>query len=85
MIWAGWSSQKKSVGPCESKKVPHLNFTDREGEIILKKYSPIGELSLFAKEYAEVPLPFHRHAFLHHRHDQVVAAAGPGSKESLEN
>ena len=27
-------------------------FTDREGEIILKKYSPIGELSLFAKEYA---------------------------------
>ena len=28
-------------------------FTDREGEIILKKYSPIGELSIFAKEYAE--------------------------------
>ena len=24
-------------------------FTDREGEIILKKYSPIGELSLFAQ------------------------------------
>ena len=28
-------------------------FTDHEGEIILKKYSPIGELSLFAKQYAE--------------------------------
>ena len=28
-------------------------FTDREGEIILKKYSPIGELGSFAKEYAE--------------------------------
>ena len=28
-------------------------FTDREGEIILKKYSPIGELSQFAGEYAE--------------------------------
>ena len=27
--------------------------TDREGEIILKKYSPIGELNVFAKEYAE--------------------------------
>ena len=26
-------------------------FTDREGEIILKKYSPIGELSQFAGEY----------------------------------
>ena len=24
-------------------------FTDREGEIILKKYSPIGELGTFAK------------------------------------
>ena len=28
-------------------------FTDRQGEIILKKYSPIGELSIFSKEYAE--------------------------------
>ena len=28
-------------------------FTDREGEIILKKYSPIGEMSTFAKQYAE--------------------------------
>ena len=28
-------------------------FTDREGEVILKKYSPIGELSIFAREYAE--------------------------------
>ena len=28
-------------------------FTAREGEIILKKYSPISELSSFAKEYAE--------------------------------
>ena len=28
-------------------------FTDKEGEIILKKYSPIGELSAFAKQYEE--------------------------------
>ncbi|MEG2441548.1 MAG: stage V sporulation protein T [Acetivibrio sp.] len=28
-------------------------FTDHEGEIILKKYSPIGELGQFAKHYAE--------------------------------
>ena len=26
-------------------------FTDREGQIILKKYSPIGELTSFAEEY----------------------------------
>ena len=28
-------------------------FTDREGEIILKKYSPIGELGMFAAQYCE--------------------------------
>ena len=28
-------------------------FVDREGEVILKKYSPIGELSDFAQEYAD--------------------------------
>lgn len=28
-------------------------FTDREGEVIFKKYSPIGELNAFASQYAE--------------------------------
>ena len=28
-------------------------FTDREGEVIFKKYSPIGELADFASQYAE--------------------------------
>ena len=28
-------------------------FTDREGEVILKKYSPIGELGEFARQFAE--------------------------------
>lgn len=28
-------------------------FTDREGEIILKKYSPMVELAAFAVQYAE--------------------------------
>ena len=28
-------------------------FTDNEGQVILKKYSPIGELSSFVKEYAD--------------------------------
>ena len=27
-------------------------FTDREGEIILKKYSPLGEMGNFADQYA---------------------------------
>jgi AbrB family transcriptional regulator (stage V sporulation protein T) len=28
-------------------------FTAKDGEVILKKYSPIGELNLFSQEYAE--------------------------------
>ena len=28
-------------------------YTDREGEVIFKKYSPIGELATFAAQYAE--------------------------------
>ena len=28
-------------------------YTDREGEVIFKKYSPIGELAAFAGQYAE--------------------------------
>ena len=28
-------------------------YTDREGEVIFKKYSPIGEMNSFAAQYAE--------------------------------
>ena len=56
-------------------------FTDREGEVILKKYSPIGELSIFAKEYAEALAQTTGMISCITDHDQVVAAAGPGSKE----
>ena len=36
-------------------------FTDREGEIILKKYSPIGELSQFAGGQADQQTAGRRH------------------------
>ena len=29
-------------------------YTDSNGEVIFKKYSPVGELSAFAAQYAEV-------------------------------
>ena len=32
---------------------PREIYTDREGEVIFKKYSPIGELTAFAAQYAE--------------------------------
>lgn len=68
-------------------------FTDREGEIILKKYSPIGELSAFAKQYAESLSQVLECLVGICDMDQVVAAAEMERKrfrmkilrESLEN
>ena len=47
-------------------------FTDREGEIILKKYSPIGEMSTFAKQYAESLSQVSGHLALIADRDQIV-------------
>lgn len=59
-------------------------FTDREGEIILKKYSPIGELSAFSVEYAESMAQTTGYVVCITDTDQIVAAAGSGKKE-LQN
>ena len=56
-------------------------FTDREGEIILKKYSPIGELSAFAKRYAESLSQTMGCLVCVCDTDQIVAAAGNGKKD----
>lgn len=58
-------------------------FTDREGEIILKKYSPIGELGSFSKEYAEALAQASGHGICITDRDQVIAAAGGVKKESV--
>ncbi len=58
-------------------------FTDREGEIILKKYSPIGELSQFAKQYAESLAQTTGHIVCIADRDALVAVAGGGKKELL--
>lgn len=58
-------------------------FTDREGEIILKKYSPIGELSLFAKQYADSLAQSSGRVVCITDRDQVIAMAGAGKKEFL--
>ena len=57
-------------------------FTDREGEIILKKYSPIGEMSTFAKQYAESLAQVSGHTALIADRDQFIAVSG-GSKNLL--
>ena len=56
-------------------------FTDRQGEVILKKYSPIGELSAFAKEYAESLAATLGCTVCITDHDQIVAVAGYGKRE----
>jgi AbrB family transcriptional regulator (stage V sporulation protein T) len=59
-------------------------FTDREGGVILKKYSPIGELSDFAKEYAEALQQSIGHSVLICDKDTIIAVAGTPKKEYLE-
>lgn len=56
-------------------------FTDREGQIILKKYSPIGELNTFAKEYTEALAQAAGCIACIADRDQIIAAAGNGWKE----
>lgn len=59
-------------------------FTDREGEVILKKYSPIGELSEFAKEYVESLHSSMEHVTCIADRDTIIAMAGAPKKEMLE-
>ena len=53
-------------------------FTGREGEIVLKKYSPIGEMSSFAKQYAESLAQVSGRITLIADRDQFIATAGGG-------
>ncbi len=59
-------------------------FTDKEGEVILKKYSPIGELSEFATEYAETLAKTTGHIACITDKDTVIAVSGGPKKEFLE-
>ena len=58
-------------------------FTDREGEIILKKYSPIGELSLFSQQYADSLAQTSGHIVCITDRDQVIAISGGSKKDFL--
>ncbi|BAC12020.1 stage V sporulation protein T [Oceanobacillus iheyensis] len=58
-------------------------FVDREGEVILKKYSPINELGHFAKEYAEALFQSLQTPVMITDRDDVIAVAGESKKEYL--
>ena len=56
-------------------------FTSREGEIMLKKYSPVGELGEFAASYAQALAQTVEALVCITDRDYVIAAAGAGKKE----
>lgn len=59
-------------------------FTDREGEIILKKYSPIGEFGMPVKLYAESLSQTMGCTVCITDTDQVIAVSGAGKKDLEE-
>lgn len=59
-------------------------FVDRDGEVILKKYSPIGELGDFAKEYAESLFESTGHMTLISDRDTIITVAGASKKELMD-
>ena len=79
------------VIPKEIRKVHRIKegdpleiFTDKEGEIILKKYSPIGELTEFATTYADTISKTTGHIACITDKDTVIAVAGGTKKDFLE-
>lgn len=58
-------------------------FTGSDGEVILKKYSPIGELSDFAQEYVEVASKILGCPVCVTDKEQIIAVAGTPKKDLL--
>ncbi|MBQ4238021.1 MAG: stage V sporulation protein T [Ruminococcus sp.] len=59
-------------------------YTATDGEVIFKKYSPVGELSEFAAQYADVLSRVSAMPTLVCDRDHVIAAAGISKREYLE-
>ena len=59
-------------------------YTDADGEVIFKKYSPIGELSAFTEQYADVLFRGTGLPVVMTDRDQAVACAGVPKKEVLD-
>ena len=55
-------------------------FTDQNGAIVLKKYSPIGDLSTFAGQYAQGLAAASGSLVCVMDRDHIIAAAGNGKK-----
>lgn len=58
-------------------------FTDKDGEIVLKKYSPIGELSIFAQEYVDATAQILGCPVCVTDRDQIIAVSGMPKKDLI--
>ena len=59
-------------------------YTEKGGEVIFKKYSPMGDLHDFAQQVCEAVTKNTGFAAAVCDRDSVIAAAGPGKKELLD-
>jgi len=59
-------------------------YTDRDGEVIFKKYSPIGELGNFAAQYAETLSKTSGRSAVITDKDNIIAVSGVPKKELVE-
>ena len=78
------------VIPKEIRRTLHIRetdpmeiFTDAEGQIILKKYSPIGDISTFAGKYAESLSDATGMTVCITDREQVIAASGDDKKNLM--
>ena len=59
-------------------------YTDHDGEVVLKKYSPIGEIAAIAKDYTESLYRTLGHVTLISDRDAVVSASGANKRDYAE-
>ena len=59
-------------------------YTENDGEVIFKKYSPIGELGIFAGQYADVMFKIGGLPVVICDRDHVISTSGIPKKEMLE-
>jgi AbrB family transcriptional regulator (stage V sporulation protein T) len=79
------------VIPVELRRTLHIHegdpmeiYTDGDGEVIFKKYSPLGEMGSFAAKFADALHRTSGFPVLVCDRDRVIAAAGIPKKETLE-
>ena len=59
-------------------------YTEKDGEVIFKKYSPMGELSSFAEQICESMHKAADYSAAVCDRDSVIAAAGAGRREIID-